>query len=312
MEQVRWGLAKGDNRCGGTINWWCAVHFSRGWWYRKIARKSGIEQLDELIGLRNVKKLIKERVFQLEIQKLRRDRGIRTNFIPMHMAFTGNPGTGKTEVARIVGKILNEKGILSSGEFYETHPGELFYIHAFDDLFQKARGSVIFIDEAYSIMDFPQMLIAELIKNMEDYRDETVVIFAGYTNEINNLLKSNPGFESRIKEIVDFEDYDIKQLGKILNHMAKKESYVVSESAYGVVEEILKKAKTENGFGNGRFVRNLLEKAIIKQSVRLKKEQDNKTNLSKHKLKMLLDVDFQFFNKIKKSESEIGFIKNTA
>ena len=277
-----------------------------------LAEKSGIEQLDELIGLHNVKKLLSERISQLEIQKLRRDNEIKTNFIPMHMAFAGNPGTGKTEVARIVGKILNEKGLLSSGDFYETHPGELLYIHAFDDLFQKARGSVIFIDEAYSIMHFPQILIAELIKNMEDYRDETVVIFAGYSNEIKSMLKSNPGFESRVKEIVNFDDYDIPELMKIVNHMANKESYVVSKSAYCVIENILRKAKKDKRFGNGRFVRNLLEKAIVKQSVRLKNVQKKKAKLSKTELKTLLDVDFESLNKIKNTDGNIGFIKNRA
>lgn len=277
-----------------------------------LEEKSGYEQLNELIGLDDVKKFVTERVSQLKIQKLRRDKGIKTNFIPMHMAFAGNPGSGKTEVARIIGKILNEEGLLSNGDFYETHPGELAYIGAFDDLFREARGSVIFIDEAYGIADFPPLMIAELIKNMEDYRDETVVIFAGYTKEINKMISTNPGFESRIKYIINFCDYDVEQLVKIMVYMAKKEHYVIAKSAFNIIREILKNAKSNKRFGNGRFVRSLLEDAIIKQSARLQKERGKSKDLSKYKLTTLLEADFEKHNKIKIENNEIGFIKKIA
>lgn len=275
--------------------------------------KSGREQLDELIGLDKVKQIITERIAQLKIQKLRRDSGIKTDFIPMHMVFSGNPGSGKTEVARLIGKILSEEGFLSNGKIYETHPGDMGFPGSFDSLFQKARGSVIFIDEAYGIANLHPIIVAELIKNLEDYREETVVIFAGYSKEMNKMLNSNPGFASRVKEVVNFEDYSVDSLIKILIHMSIKGNYTIAKSAFGKIKTIITEAKENENFGNGRFVRNLFEKAIVKQSIRLEENLKQGKTLSKYKLKSLLSEDFTECSEIEKNKkTNVGFVKKTA
>lgn len=272
-----------------------------------IDGKTGEELLNELIGLKSVKTIVSDKISQLVIQKARRDAGLKSDFIPMHMAFSGNPGTGKTEVARLVGKILNEKGVLSNGDFYECHPGEIANPDIIDKLFCKAKGSVIFIDEAYAISEWPQNLIASLIKNMEDYREETVVIFAGYSNQIKAMLRKNPGFESRIKNIVEFTDYTNEELIKILKHMIKKNNFKIENKALIVVKELIDKNRNKRNFANGRLIRNIFEQAQMKQASRLLKGKLEKS-LSKEEIKLLKPEDFKVeIASADKEVAKIGF-----
>lgn len=242
--------------------------------------RTGRELLESLIGLDPVKKLVGARMDFARMQKVKRDAGMKEPFMPMHMAFKGNPGTGKTEVARLIGRILREEGVLSVGGFYECGRQDLVSPLAggtcakVDALFQKARGSIIFIDEAYSLMDgvsggVGDEAITALIDQMEKLRDEVVVILAGYTNEINELLSKNPGFSSRVKTQIEFPDYAADELIEILHHMADKRGYTLAEGVDGRVQEIIAKAMGNSEFGNARFIRNLLEDALVNQSVRL-------------------------------------------
>lgn len=242
--------------------------------------KSGREELEALIGLEAVKELVSARMDFAKMQKVKRDAGMKVPFIPMHMAFKGNPGTGKTEVARLIGRILREEGVLSVGNFYECGRQDLVTPLAggtcakVEALFEEARGSVIFIDEAYSLIDGAKGGVGDeainaLIDQMEKLRDEVVVIFAGYTKEIDDLLSMNPGFQSRVKTQIEFPDYSADELVEILHHMADKQGYTLAEGVDEKVRDAVAKASRSSEFGNARFVRNLLEDAVVNQSVRL-------------------------------------------
>ena len=247
--------------------------------------KSGRERLADLIGLESVKKLVNARMDFAKMQKVKRDAGLKAPFIPMHMAFKGNPGTGKTEVARLIGRILREEGVLSVGDFYECGRQDLVTPLAggtpakVEALFQAARGSVIFIDEAYSLMDGAKggvgdEAITALIDQMEKLRDEVVVIFAGYTDEIDELLSQNPGFQSRVKTQIEFPDYTADELVEILHHMADAQGYALADGVDAKVRGFATKAMGNSEFGNARFIRNLFEDALVQQSVRLAAEMD--------------------------------------
>ncbi|MDO5328491.1 MAG: AAA family ATPase [Coriobacteriia bacterium] len=246
---------------------------------------SATEKLNKLIGLNDVKEHVRKRINYMKMQKLRRDRGIKSDFVPMNMAFTGNPGTGKTEVARHIGKILAEEGVLSVGDFIECHPGDLCGPEDVDYTFQNARGSVLFIDEAYTLANLHPTVLGAFMKNMEDYREEVVVIFAGYTKEINNLLKSNPGFKSRINTTIFFKDYSIDELIEIAEFICKEKYYKINKIAKNKIIEILKTATKKTDFGNARFVRNLIDTAIVNQSDRLMKVDKSLSDVELQKLK---------------------------
>lgn len=243
------------------------------------------EELDGLIGLTEVKKLVSARMDFAKMQKVKRDAGMKASFIPMHMAFKGNPGTGKTEVARLVGRVLREEGVLSVGDFFECGRQDLVSpvvggsAPMVEALFEEARGSVIFIDEAYSLMDGAKGCVGDeaitaIIDQMEKLRDEVVVIFAGYTKEIEELLSTNPGFRSRVKTQIEFPDYTADELVEILHHMVDKQGYTLGEGVDGKVREMVGKAMGISEFGNARFIRNLLEDALVNQSVRLASTMD--------------------------------------
>ncbi len=242
----------------------------------KESERSGREELDGLIGLGAVKELVNARMDMAKMQKVKRDAGLEAGFIPMHMAFMGNPGTGKTEVARLIGRILREEGVLSVGGFFECGKQDLVSPVAGGSaaqiaaLFQEARGSVIFIDEAYTLLDGGGAeAVTALIDQMEKMRDEVVVIFAGYADEIRALLDANPGFASRVRTRLSFPDYTVDELVEILHHMAEAQGYRLEDGVDARVRGFAVAAKSEKRFGNGRFVRNLLEDALVQQSVRL-------------------------------------------
>lgn len=264
------------------------------------------KRLARLVGLDQVKTIVSNRLDLLAVQKVRRDRGIDTPWIPMHMAFTGNPGTGKTEVARLVGRILREEGVLSVGDVLVCGRQDLVgqYVgHTapkVQALFRKARGSVLFIDEAYSLVSggerrdaFAEEAVTTLIDLMEKYRDEVVVILAGYTEQMTALLDSNPGFRSRVKFHIEFPDYSDDDLVAILHSMAQREKVVLGEGVDERVRGFFETARALPGFGNARFARSLLEDAVVQQSVRLSAAK-NIESVSDKELALLTADDFVY------------------
>lgn len=241
-----------------------------------------ISELDNLIGLDNVKGVVKGILNTLEFNHKKREMGINTEDISLNMIFTGNPGTGKTTVARLLGKILKSMGILKKGHMIEVTRADLVgqYVGQTalktEEKIKEAYGGILFIDEAYSLNsggqnDFGKEAISTLIKEMEDNRDKLVVIMAGYKKEMKDLLDLNPGFESRINFNVEFDDYNEDELLSIFEKLCNREKYTISNNAYEEIKEVLKEAvdNKDKNFGNGRYVRKLFEEIKMRQASRV-------------------------------------------
>lgn len=240
------------------------------------------EELDNLVGLSEVKDVVKGILNTLELKNKKEKMGIECSDISLNMIFTGSPGTGKTTVARIMAKLLKAMGILKKGHLVEVTRSDLVgeYVGQTGpktlDKIKEAYGGVLFIDEAYSLNgqtanDFGKEAIATLIKEMEDNRDKFVVIMAGYTKEMKELLNLNPGLESRVKFNVEFEDYTKEELIQIFLMLCLKEEYNISKKAYKRLNELfdyILKNKDRN-FGNGRLVRKLFEEVKMNQANRV-------------------------------------------
>ena len=241
------------------------------------------DELNSLIGLEIVKKEIEDLVIFNKVQKNREKIGLKKTNRTMHMAFLGNPGTGKTTVARIVGNMYRSLGILSKGHFIEATRTDLIAEYQGQTalkvkrLIQKAKGGVLFIDEAYSITEneksdsYGRECLTELTKALEDYRDDLVVIVAGYDDLMKKFFESNPGLKSRFNYFVEFEDYTVNQMFKIFLSYCKNEDYILEESAADKLKTFLEKQSgiSENKNANGRFVRNVFDKIIMNQAKRL-------------------------------------------
>lgn len=242
------------------------------------------KELDKIIGLENVKQLIRNLELQLKVNMQRKAAGFQTSSQQsLNMVFVGNPGTGKTHVARTVAKMLKELGVLKEGQLVETDRGGLVseYVgktaQKTKDVFISALGGVLFIDEAYSLSSansFDREAIDTLIKLIEDHAGDIVVILAGYKKEMRDFMKNNSGLQSRFNIVMDFPDYSIDELFKILNLQAKSKGFAIDPSAESVIKTCLEREvkKTEYS-GNGRLARNLLEAAIRKQTERLSSSQ---------------------------------------
>ena len=209
--------------------------------------------------------------------------------INLHMVFLGNPGTGKTTVARIVSKILYNLKYIKQDKLLEVTSKDLVaeYVRQTSiktaNVLQKALGGVLFIDEAYSLASgkgegnsFNEEAVATLIQGMENNRDNLVVIFAGYTKEMQDFLNLNSGIVSRIGYTVEFEDYTVDELWQIFNQMMTKAGFVVSKEAEEKVKKIIEENKDTKNFGNARFVRNVYEKSIIKHASNTKDKKSKK------------------------------------
>jgi Cdc6-like AAA superfamily ATPase len=242
-----------------------------------------LAELDALIGLRRVKREIHRQVALLRVEKLRVDAGLRSPTLTRHLVFTGNPGTGKTTVARLVGAIYQALGLLSRGTLVEVDRSELVAGYLGQTatktaaVVASAAGGVLFIDEAYSLAggaaggdQYGQEAVDTLVKEMEDRRDDLVVIVAGYPAPMAAFIAANPGLSSRFRTTIDFEDYTDDELVAILEHLASGADYELEPAAVERFREVLGRTPRDSGFGNGRFARNALEAAIGHHAWRLR------------------------------------------
>jgi stage V sporulation protein K len=248
-------------------------------------KETAIDELDSLIGLASVKCLIFEIYAYSEIQKKRERAGLLNEKTVLHMVFKGNPGTGKTTIARIIGRLLFEAGLLQKGHMVEVERADLVgeYIgHTAQrtrEQIRKAQGGILFVDEAYSLCrggdkDFGKECVDCIVKGMEDNAGDTVFILAGYPVEMEQFLRSNPGLRSRFPIHLDFPNYTVEDLLKIADLMLRKRDYRLAADGYAVLESIIRERMALEVIpSNARLVRNLIEKAMRRQAVRLVRDK---------------------------------------
>ena len=277
------------------------------------------EELKKMVGLSEVKEIVEQIIASFSIQKMKKDLGITYSKNSMHMIFTGNPGSAKTSVARLLANILREKEILPSGDFIECGRSDLVgrYVgwtaKEVRKKFRLAKGGILFIDEAYSLVDdsnsFGDEAINTIVQEMENQRDDTIVIFAGYPDKMKKFLEKNEGLKSRIAFHINFPDYSEDELLGILRLIADKNQYILNREVEEKCRLIFKNQCKGKDFGNGRFVRNLFEQAQMKQSQRLI-QQKLCSEISREELMNFEVSDFDYINE-KSDEGrshQIGFV----
>lgn len=244
--------------------------------------KDPMEELDQLIGLESIKSDVKELMDFVKIQKMRKDQGLKSVPVSLHLVFTGNPGTGKTTVARIIGRLYKQIGVLSKGQLVETDRSGL--VAGFvgqtalktQEKIKAAMGGVLFIDEAYALTSneqdtFGQESVDTILKAMEDHRDDLVVIVAGYTAPMEKFINSNPGLKSRFNKYIEFPDYTTDELEQIFYMNCEKYDYVVEEEVKHQIRSliVLRKLQQLENFANAREIRNMFEEIITNQARRV-------------------------------------------
>lgn len=264
-------------------------------------------ELNSLIGLNDVKKEIDHLIAFQKVQQLRKNMNLKLSSNTLHIAFLGNPGTGKTTVARIIGHIYKEIGLLSKGHFIEVSRSDLIAEYQgqtaikVNKVLSKAKGGVLFIDEAYSITENDQVdsygreCITELTKTLEDDREDLVVIVAGYTKQMNDFFLSNPGLKSRFNKFIHFNDFTTQELIEIFDKNCKDNEYIYTDSALKKIRlyiDFLVSNETEL-FGNGRDIRNFFDDVIFRQAKRI---SQIKTEIDKAELITLTDEDIPSVN----------------
>jgi hypothetical protein len=241
-----------------------------------------LAELDELIGLKDVKAQVHRQAALLRMSDLRKKKGLKVPTVSRHLVFVGNPGTGKTTVARLVGGIYRALGLLTKGLLIETDRSGLVAGYVGQTalktkaVIDSAIGSVLFIDEAYSLAEdnFGDEAISTLVKAMEDHRDELVVIVAGYPAEMQTFIESNPGLESRFGTTIHFPDYSEDELVAIFQQLATKTDFEPTPACIERLRAILAAEPRDQGFGNGRFARNLFEAAVGHHAWRLRDHKE--------------------------------------
>ena len=239
-------------------------------------------ELDSYIGLGEVKREVNNLINMATVFKRRQEAGLPTTDFSLHMVFTGNPGTGKTMIARLMARIYRSLGILSKGQLVEVDRSGLVAGYVGQTAIKtqqqiaKALGGVLFIDEAYALNgksdnDFGQEAIDTVLKAMEDHRDDLVVIVAGYDELMGRFIRSNPGLESRFNRYLHFDDYSTDEMVDIFKLQCKKGSYTLADGAEEEVREFIDEANDAGGvtFGNARGVRNIFEQILTEQANRL-------------------------------------------
>ena len=275
-----------------------------------------MEELDKLIGLKNVKEDVKTLVNLVKVRQKRIENKLKVNDMSLHMVFTGNPGTGKTTVARLISKIYKQIGVLSKGTFVEASREDLVagYVgqtaiktkHVID----SARGGVLFIDEAYSLngdgdRDFGKEAISTLLKEMEDNRGDLIVIVAGYPDLTEEFLKSNPGLKSRFNKFINFEDYTEDELEQIYELISKEEGYTIELGVKDALKKKLSEVKDSGNFANARSVRNIFEKSLANQANRIVKSDDY--SVEALQLLTVQDIEYVVDTSKKEEKKTIGF-----
>lgn len=245
-----------------------------------------LAELDELIGLDEVKARVRMVADFLYIQRLRADRGLPTMDTSHHLVFTGNPGTGKTTVARLLAQIYRSLGVVERGQLVETDRSGLVagFVGQTAPLvtsrFDEADGGILFIDEAYTLArgnenDFGREAIDQIVKLMEDRRDSVVLIVAGYPVEMEHFVSANPGLRSRFPTTIEFPDYTTDELMQIVDSIGSKTRYSLTDEARAELSAVLDRTPRTKGFGNARVARNLFESAIAHQASRLVRLGEN-------------------------------------
>lgn len=254
--------------------------------------KASMDELDTLIGLEKAKREIHEVSDFAKVQKAREEQGLPVSEVSFHLVFTGNPGTGKTTVARLVAKIYKDLGIVSKGHLTEVSAKDLVAGYVGQtaiktgEVIEKALGGVLFIDEAYTLLDktgqgYGQEAIDTLLKEMEDKRGDFAVIVAGYDDLMHEFINSNPGLKSRFNKYVHFDDYNPDEMYRIFEMLCKKGAYQISNEAKGLIKDHFEALceNADDSFANGRTVRNVFESIISKQATRIASAKDKTKEL---------------------------------
>ena len=256
-------------------------------------------ELNQLIGLEGVKREVGNLINMVTVHKMRQEHGLKSVEMSLHMVFSGNPGTGKTTIARMMARIYRSLGVLSKGQLVEVDRSGLVAGYVGQTagktmkVIESALGGVLFIDEAYSLTsksenDFGAEAIDTLLKAMEDHRDDLVVVVAGYDGLMDTFIHSNPGLESRFNRYLHFDDYTTDEMMAILDLQLKKGQYQMDEAARTAVCEYIGISNTgSNSFGNARGIRNIFEKLLVEQANRIAAME----SISKDDLLVITEAD---------------------
>lgn len=285
---------------------------------------SSFDYFDNLIGLDAPKQYIKKMISYFEVRHIAEQRGKTTGNITRNLCFVGNPGTAKTTVARIYAKILSDKGIIKNNKFIECSRADIVskYVgHTAKNvktIVSKAKGGVLFIDEAYSLVEnseggFGDEAINALVTEIENNRSNLTIIIAGYPEKMRQFLDSNPGLKSRFPYTINFPDYSVEELYRISEKIAAENGYTFDPNVHDKLIKIFQKAISVKDYGNGRYARNVVEQAELNKAVHLSGKYNNLNELSDNQLFTLSEAEFEEIEFIenRKSDFKFGFCVNS-